>query len=51
MVTPEERLDDLLLTVYDDGDCLLLHTDGHTMPPGQKKTEKRLVIKETTVIW
>lgn len=39
MVTPEQRFGDLFFTVDDDGDRLLLHTDGHTVPPGQ--TEMR----------
>lgn len=49
MVTPEERFSDLLLAVYSDGDSLLLHADGHTVPPGQghKKEygEYMLIIK------
>lgn len=32
-VTPEEGFGDLLFTVHDDGNSLLLHADGHTMPP------------------
>jgi len=40
-VASEERLGDLLLTVYDDGDRLLLHADGHTVPPGQSHEKQR----------
>lgn len=34
-LAPREGLGDLLLTVHDDGDRLLLHTDGNAVPPGQ----------------
>lgn len=33
MLTPEEGFADLLLAVDNDGDGLLLHADGHTVPP------------------
>lgn len=46
VVTPEERLGDLLLTVDNDGDRLLLHTDGHTMPPGERHNKERWEIKK-----
>ncbi len=39
VVTPEETFGDLLLTVYNDGDCLLLHTNGHTVPPGEGRNK------------
>lgn len=46
LVTPEERLGDLLLTVDDDGDRLLLHTDGHAMPPGQGHKKQKWDMKQ-----
>lgn len=36
-LAPEEGFDDLLLAVDDDGDGLLLHADGHAVPPGAKE--------------
>lgn len=41
MVAPHEVFGDLLLAVDDDGDGLLLHTDGHTMPPKRDHNEVR----------
>lgn len=49
MVTPEELFGDLLLTVYNDGDILLLHADGHTVPPGRGYSKERRQIKEEKV--
>lgn len=40
LVTPGERLGDLLLTVYNDSDCLLLHADSHTVPPDQRHNKE-----------
>lgn len=45
LVTPQEVFGDLLLTVHDDGDRLLLHTDGHTVPPAQSQEKPTLRIK------
>ena len=33
MVAPGKRLGDLLFTVHNDGDILLLHTDSNAVPP------------------
>lgn len=33
IVAPQEGFGDLLLAVDNDGDSLLLHADGHAMPP------------------
>lgn len=46
VVTPGQRLDDLLLTVYNDSDRLLLHTDSHTVPPGRGHNKEKWAIKE-----
>lgn len=42
MVTPVQGLSDLLIAVYNDGDGLLLNTDGHTVPPGQSQEKQTL---------
>lgn len=45
LVTPQEVFGGLLLTVHDDGDRLLLHADGHTVPPAQSQGEPTLRMK------
>lgn len=49
VVAPQELFGDPLLTVYNDGDRLLLHADGHAVPPGQGHNEKRWEITEARV--
>lgn len=45
LVTSAERPGHFLLTVHNDGDTLLLHTDSYTMPSMQHKnnTHKKLL--------
>ena len=41
--TALQPLGGLLLTVQDESDGLLVHTDGHAMPPGREETQKTQV--------
>lgn len=50
-LAPEEGFADLLLAVDNDGDGLLLHADGHAVPPGAETKRRIFAFSSRNVQW